>query len=102
MIRQNQWKLLDNFRRKLHVKYEIKNKLLRSIKHNRKLPISYRYYASLQSCVLPRSSSLVKQSNRCVVSGRQWNVLRKTQQSRFVTRFQSYDGILPGFRRDSW
>lgn len=101
-IREEQWKLLDNYRRKMYVKYEMKNKLFKSIIRNKSLPISYRYYATFQKSLVPKSSSIVKQVNRCVQSGRQWNILKKVKLSRFVFRFQSYDGILPGVRRSSW
>jgi len=85
----------------MYVKYEIKSKLLRSILRNKNIPQAYRYFALFQKSLLPKSSSVVKQTNRCVQSGRQWNVLRKTKLSRFVFRFRSYEGLLPGVRRSS-
>ena len=68
--RHDQWKLLDNFRRKTYIKYELKKRILKSLKVNRSLPLSYRYYVSFQMSLLPRSSSLVKQRNRCILLGR--------------------------------
>lgn len=102
MIRQDQWKLLDQHRRIYYVKFELKNKLLKSICINRKLPLSYRYFSLFKKSLLPKTSSIVKQRNRCIVTGRQWNVLQKTKTSRFVFRSQSYESFLPGVRRDSW
>lgn len=70
MIRQQQWKLLDNFRRKTFIKFELKKQILKSILTNTKLPLTYRYYASFQLSLLPKAGSFTKQRNRCVVSGR--------------------------------
>jgi ribosomal protein S14 len=102
MVRQEQWKLLDNHRRLFFVKYDLKNKLLKSICKNNHLPLAYRYYALFHKAQIPKNASITKHRNRCVQSGRQHNVLRKTQTCRFVFRFESYDGLLPGVRRDSW
>lgn len=101
IIREEQWKLLDNHRRKLYVKFELKNKLFKSIIKNHTIPLSHRYLASFHKSNLPRSSSIVKQCNRCVQTGRSYSVLRKTQSSRFHFRFESYKGLLPGVRRHS-
>jgi ribosomal protein S14 len=49
----------------------------------------------------PFNSSKSRLRNRCVRSGRQYNVLRKTQTCRFVFRFESYEGLLPGVSRSS-
>jgi len=101
MIREEQWKLLDNHRRKLYVKFELKRKLFKSIIKNQTLPLSYRYLATFYKSNLPRSSSVIKQCNRCVHTGRSYSVLKKTQSSRFYFRFESYKGLLPGVRRHS-
>ena len=51
---------------------------------------------------LTLNTSHARLRNRCIQSGRQYNVLQKTQTCRFVFRFESYDGLLPGIRRSSW
>jgi ribosomal protein S14 len=101
IIREQQWNMLDNHRRKFYVKFEVKHKLCKSIMKNKQLPLSYRYLASLHRSSLPRIASVTKQVNRCVQTGRQYNILKKVQMSRFPFRFQSYNGTLPGVRRDS-
>lgn len=102
MIREEQWKLLDNFRRKLFLKNEIKKKLLIGIINNRSLPLAYRYLALWNRSKIVRSSSYTQQQNRCVKTGRIWAVRKQTQYSRFFFRTESYKGNLPGFRRASW
>jgi ribosomal protein S14 len=99
--RHTQWKLLDHYRRSFFVKYEIKNKVLKSISKNRYLPLSYRYYSLFHKAQIPSIASITKHRNRCLQSGRQYNVLRKTQTCRFVFRFEAYEGVMPGVRRDS-
>lgn len=102
MTRQEQWTLLDNFRRKTYIKYEIKTILLRSIIKNRYIPSVYRYHAAFQKASLPRNASSIKHNNRCVVTGRNLNVIQKVRLSRFEVRKNAYQGNLPGMRRSSW
>lgn len=102
MIRELQWKLMDNLRRKLFVKTELKRKLLKGLIKNTKTPDAYRYLALWNYSKLSRISSKTVQKNRCVVTGRSWYVLKNTQYSRFIIRTESNKGNLPGFRRASW
>lgn len=100
--RQVQWNFLDMHRRKAYVKFELKNRLFKSILKNKKINLSNRYVAAFRRSHLPRLSSITKLVNRCTITGRQFSILKKTQLSRFTFRTQSYDGILPGVRRNSW
>jgi small subunit ribosomal protein S14 len=102
MTRHDQWKLLDNFRRKSFVKTELRRMMLRSITQSKTTPLSQRYVAQFGLSHLPRQASRNKIQNRCVVSGRNWNVMRKTQYSRFVFRQKAYFSFLPAVRRASW
>nr|APW82417.1 rps14 [Laurentiella strenua] len=102
MIREEQWKLMDNLKRKLFLKNEIKKILLKSLIKNKKLPLGHRYLALWHKSKLSRYSSFTQQQNRCVQTGRIWYVLRTTQYSRFFFRTESYKGHLPGFQRASW
>jgi len=86
----------------MHVKHELRRALLRSISHSRYVPLTQRYLASFSLTSLPRSSSRNKLRNRCIVSGRVWNVVRKTRTSRFILRQDAYFSYLPGARRASW
>lgn len=70
MIRENRWKMIDNFRRKLFLKHELKRILVHSMVKNTKLPITYRYYAQFNKSKLLRFSSITQQKNKCVKSGR--------------------------------
>lgn len=102
MNRKFQWKLLDNFKRKLFLKQQLKNILLKSFLVNKNLPLSYRYLAFFEKIKIKRWAKIIQQRNRCIVTGRVHNVLRNTKYSRFVFRSESYAGNLPGFRRASW
>jgi hypothetical protein len=70
MSRQDQVKLLDNFKRKIFIKFEIKKKILHSIIQNKSLKNIYRYYAYFNFIKISRISTITKQKNRCVKSGR--------------------------------
>lgn len=57
-------------------------------------------YDELQS--LPRNSSLIRQRNRCVVTGRQRAFIRKFGLSRLVFREKALRGEIPGVKKASW
>lgn len=102
MIRENRWKTLDNYKRKLFLKNELKKILLKSIINNSQLPISYRYFALFNKSKLIRLSSITQQKNKCAKTGRVWSTVKLTKYSRFLFRTESNNGNLPGFRRASW
>lgn len=97
-----QWKLLDNYRRKLFLKNEIKKKILLGLIKNQNLPIIYRHLALWNKSKLMRSSSFTQQQNRCTKTGRIWSVVKLTRYSRFMFRTESHKGNIPGFSRASW
>lgn len=102
MIREYKWKVLDNFRRKLFLKTELKKLILKSIIKNTTLPLTYRYFALYNKSKLLRISSITQQKNKCVKTGRIWYKVKLVKYSRFLFRTESNNGNLPGFRRASW
>ncbi len=102
MIRENRWKTLDNFKRKLFLKHEMKKVLLCSLIKNNSLPLTYRYFAFYNQSKLLRISSISQQKNKCVITGRVWSTVKLTKFSRFIFRVESNNGNLPGFKRASW
>ena len=93
--------MLDHIRRRNHIKFELKNRLIRSILKTPSLTFAQRHLAIYAKSSIPRSSSITRISNRCVYTGRKFSVLRKFQMSRFALRDKAYDGYLPGLRRHS-
>ena len=77
-------------RRKLSIKYEFKRRLLKSLIRNSHTPLVYRYNALFKLSLLPRPGAHNKIRNRCVISGRNYNVLKKTRYCRFVFRHNAY------------
>ena len=71
----------------------------KTIIKNKALPLCYRFFLKFRMSSIITSSSLTKHRNRCVVSGRTYNVLKKTQYSRFVFRDRANFGYLPGVSR---
>ena len=57
-------------------------------------------YAGLDK--LPRSSSPVRQHNRCQISGRPRGYMRYFGISRIVFRDMALDGKIPGVTKASW
>ncbi|MBD3411452.1 MAG: 30S ribosomal protein S14 [Ignavibacteriales bacterium] len=57
-------------------------------------------YEALQK--LPRDASPVRQTNRCMVTGRARSYYRKFGVSRLVLREKAHRGELPGVKKSSW
>jgi small subunit ribosomal protein S14 len=77
-------------RKELYAKYKEKREALKKEGN----------YDELQS--LPRNSSLIRQRNRCVVTGRQRAFIRKFGLSRLVFREKALRGEIPGVKKASW
>lgn len=102
MNRRLQWKLMDNYRRKIFLKTEIKKHLLTGLIKNKNITTVYRYLAYWNKSKLITIGLQTKHNNRCTVTGRIWSVNKLTKFSRFFFRSESYKGNLPGFSRASW
>ena len=100
--RQHQWKVLDNIRRRNYIKFEIKSQLIRSLKKTSDLQLTQKCLLIYKQSSIPRASSITRVVNRCVNTGRKYSTLRKFKLSRFSFRTNSYEGLLPGVRRNSW
>ena len=100
--RQQQWKFLDNIRRQNHVKFELKNLLIKGVLLTPNLEFSRRHLAMYRKSSIPRAASIGRVVNRCVYTGRKYSTIRRFQMSRFAIRFHSYEGFMPGLRRHSW
>lgn len=61
---------MDNLKRQLFLKQEIKKKILDSLIKNSYLPLSYRYLAFYNKVKINRRASINQQINRCVATGR--------------------------------
>jgi small subunit ribosomal protein S14 len=93
---------MDLLKRQLYVKYEIKYHLLKSLIFNQQLTPIVRFYALYKLQTLVVNSSVATQINRCVLSGRSYNVLSKFKYSRFTLRQQTNVGAVVGNKRFSW
>jgi len=94
--------MFDNLKRKLYVKHELRHLLLKGFIKNTNTSLTTHHYMLFKKTRLVRFSSRIQHRNRCVVSGRNWNVIHKTRYSRFVLRKESYEGTIPGLSRASW
>jgi ribosomal protein S14 len=82
--------MLDKLRRKSYIKVELRRMLLRSATKSNSTPLFHRYTAQFGLTHLPRRGSRNKIRNRCISSGRTWNVIRKSRYSRFEFRVNAY------------
>jgi hypothetical protein len=70
MLREQQLLVLDNYRRKMFLKFEIRRLLLKSITKNESLSYAVRHSALYSKNKLIRFSTIAEQRNRCVITGR--------------------------------
>ena len=88
-------------RQRLIVKYREKRRnLLNAIKTSDSFSETLLLQKKLQK--LPRSSSHVRLTNRCLVSGRPKGYMRKFGLSRITFRELALKGELPGVTKASW
>lgn len=102
MCRHDKWVKIDNFKRKLYLKYVVKKYMLGALIRSRHVSLSRRYLAYFYLIRLPKISAKTTSNKRCVLSGRVWSVNKKTGLSRFELRREVYKSNIPGFRRSSW
>ena len=62
--------MLDNLKRKLFLKNELKKIILIGLIKNQNIPLHNRYLALYNKSKLSRSSSIIQQKTRCTVTGR--------------------------------
>lgn len=101
-MREDQWNFLDNFRRQIFIKFELKKKIIKSLEKSEASPLIYRYYATYGKGKISRISMISKHKTRCSFTGRSHGVIKKFGYSRFALRTESYVGAIPGCRRASW
>ena len=79
-----------------------KEKKLKKIIMNKKLPLAERFAAQLKLNKLPKNSSRIRIRNRCEITGRPHGVYRKLKISRIALREMASSGKIPGMVKSSW
>lgn len=92
----------DKKRRLLSADYELMRMQYKAIISNRSLPKEVRYAATLKLSRLPRNSSPVRITNRCILTGRSKSVYRFCRLSRISFRELASKGLLVGVGKSTW
>jgi|SRR3569833_3090477 len=90
---------LDNFKRKLHLRYELLTRLLKCVANSNQIPFAYKYVCLRMKIRIPRTGGQIRFTNQCVRTSRARAVTKYTRYSRFKLRSELYNGNLPGFSR---
>lgn len=91
----------EKYREKLVQKYSKKRKKLKlQIKQSLFIEEKFALHRKLQK--LPRNSSPIRLTNRCLFSGRTKGFLRDFGISRHFFRELAHEGLLPGVKKSSW
>jgi ribosomal protein S14 len=92
---------MDNWRRKIILKYLLKGWILKS---QNTFPYSQNSVNLLRIFLkssLPTTSSQTKMATRCLITGRTHGLFKKTGTSRFIFRTLAYKSSLPSVNRYS-
>ncbi|CAL4323988.1 30S ribosomal protein S14 [Buchnera aphidicola] len=87
---------------KLGKKFFEKRKALKKLISDLSVNQEERWKAVLKLQTLPRDSSLSRQRNRCLQTGRPHGFIRKFGLSRMKLRESAMRGEVPGLRKASW
>ncbi|CAL4323543.1 30S ribosomal protein S14 [Buchnera aphidicola] len=87
---------------KLGKKFFFQRQKLKKTILNASVSKKKRWNAVLKLQMLPRDSSLCRQRNRCLQTGRPHGFLRKFGLSRIKVRESAMRGEIPGLRKSSW
>ncbi len=92
----------EKSKRKLAKKYRSRRENLKEIVMNKETTMEDRFGAVMKLAKLPRSSSRVRQRNRCALTGRPRAVYRKFKLCRIKLRELASNGQIPGVIKASW
>lgn len=92
----------DSKKRQTYLKHEIKRLEYTSLFSDLSLPKQIRAQALDLLGRLPRNSSRVRVTNRCILTGRSHAVLRLCKLSRIKFRDLASQGRLMGVQKSSW
>lgn len=81
--------------------YERTRKVLKTIVKSSAIPNQLREKAQTELNQLPRDTSIVRQKNFCILTGRGRSVYSGYKLSRLMLQKLSRDGMLTGFRKSS-
>ena len=91
----------DN-RKDLNMKNRARRAKLKAIVMDKEVTMEERFDAQIGLSELPRNSSLVRQRNRCELTGRPRGYYRKFKMCRNKLRELGSFGLLPGLIKASW
>ena len=89
-------------RKSLNKKYAKKRAALDAIIMDKETSMEDRFTAVMKLAKLPRNSSVVRQHNRCELTGRPRGVYRKFKLCRIKLRELASAGQIPGIVKSSW
>ena len=89
-------------RKSLNKKYAKKRAALDAIIMDKETAMEDRFRAVMKLAKLPRNASVVRQHNRCELTGRPRGVYRKFKLCRIKLRELASAGQIPGIVKSSW
>jgi len=92
----------DLIKRKNFIKTEIKQIILKSIIQNKNIKPIIRSYALYKISRIKLNSSIVRQNNICLISGRIGGVWKLTEFSRHTIKKISVNGNLQNIKISTW
>lgn len=91
----------DNKLRSIFLKNETSRRVLKSIIKNSYVTLELRKKAKTELSSFPKTSSIVRLRNRCVITGRGRAIVGGFNLSRLMLRKLGRDGMIHGLRKSS-
>nr|YP_009310477.1 ribosomal protein S14 [Pyramimonas parkeae]AOT98962.1 ribosomal protein S14 [Pyramimonas parkeae] len=95
-------KQIDQYRRKLFSKNEVKRLLYKAIAKDMSLNKKIREKAACKLMSYPKNASITRLRNRCIITGRSRGIYQKFKLSRLNFRRLAVKGLIPGIFKASW
>lgn len=99
MSRKNRFIFMDSYKRKFFLKNEYKKKMVSFYESNYCNSFLDSYKLLLIKSQTPFISNRSRIRNRCLISGRSFNITKKLKISRFLFRKGVYSNSIPNFRK---
>ncbi len=93
---------LDNIKRKLFLKYEIKKIILKSIFQNRYIKNNKRFYIKIKLLKFKKKTCMSFQKKRCVLTGQSNGIYKNFEVNRHVIKKLNTFGMIQNVTLKKW
>lgn len=93
---------LDNIKRKLFLKYEIKKLILKSIFQNRYIKNTKRFFIKIKLLRFKKQGAITFQKKRCVLTGQSNSIYKNFEINRHMVKKLNIFGMIQNVTIKKW